>query len=269
MRGRTRLAMALALSLMAAGGCGDGDDGGSDASARPAEGSALSTSTPAGDAGRDGAAAHTESTATTVRVAGGHGRGCPDNGGQVPDGVVEAGVMDVDGDGRRDEVWYQSTGAGQRVGLSTASGAVVGYQVDTAKPVFGVRVVDADQRGPVEVLVDKGATIDLLVFQLCDLVPVIGPDGDPYEFDNGYLGNGTGVSCIDTDRDGRRDVVGVNLEHQGGDTYRVSRTVVVLDDATARHGDHDQITVQLGPSDRSYRGIDCGPLDLTEQVLTP
>lgn len=265
MRRRIGLTVAVNLLLVAAA-CGSGDAGDrSGSSAGPAEGSSEppTSAVTGGGAGRAGA--------TATPTASG-GRGCPDNGGRVPDGAVTAEVVDVDGDGRRDQVWHEASESGQRVGLSTASGAVVGSQVDTGRPVSGVLVVDADQRGPVEVLVNKGDGISLLVFQRCDLVPVIGPDGDPYLFDAGYFGNGTGVTCTDVDGDGRRDLVGMNLGDYGAvtaGTFPLSRTVVELDGATARHGHHDETSVRLDPSEaHRYYGIRCGPLSLTTEMLT-
>lgn len=90
-------------------------------------------------------------------------------------------------------MWYSGPPSTQRVGLRTVSGTVVASVVNSAKPVNGVLVVNADERGPVEVLIDNGAGIELLVFHQCQLVPVLGPDDAPYLFDTGYFGNGTGA----------------------------------------------------------------------------
>ena len=228
----------------------DGGDGGS------TEGAGAG----AGDDGSDGSGASDQD-----------GRGCAATGGPVPAGAVTAPVVDVDGDGRGDQVWYSGPSP-QRVGLRTASGAVTSSVVDTAKPVNAVLVVDADQRGPVEVLIDNGSGIDLWVVLDCRLVPVIGPDGAPYLFDTGYRGNGTGAICADVDGDGRRDLVGVNLETDEADGQDVSlaRTVIDLDGATAAHGYHDRITVTIDADPATpnpYSGIRCGSLSLTTEML--
>ena len=132
-------------------------------------------------------------------------------------------------------------------------------------------VVNADQRGPIEVLVDDGALAHLYVFRRCELEPVIGPGDDPYAFDLGYLGNGTGVSCGDLDGDGRRDLTGMDYVDKGDGTATISQTIVELDGATARHGHHEERTVRPDPGDadpgRPYRGVKCGTPVITEETI--
>jgi hypothetical protein len=199
------------------------------------------------------------------------GSGCSPNGGVVPDGssVTKVEVVDVDGDGRRDEVWF-SPQPTQRFGLATATGSVVATTVATAKPVDGIVVVDADGRAPVEVLVSDGASARLHVFDRCELLPVTGPDGEPYVFDLGYLGRGTGAICVDADGDGARDLVGVDAVENGDGTATVSRTVIELDGATARHGHTDGSTVPVGADREVLReamGIRCGDMSITAEML--
>jgi hypothetical protein len=188
----------------------------------------------------------------------------------VPTNATRAVTLDIDRDGERDQVWYSLQDT-QRVGVATASGLAVATEVDTAKPVNSVTVINADQRGPIEVFVDDGALAHLYVFRRCELEPIIGPDDDPYIFDLGYLGNGTGVSCRDVDGDRRRDLTGDNFVDNGDGTATISQTVVELDGAMARNGHHDERTVRLDPDDadpgRPYLGVKCGSPAITAEMI--
>jgi len=244
--------------VMACAALGWGCNGADGADGAEPDGSSASS--------RAGSEVEGQATGTTVRSA---GSGCRANGGRVPDGAVRAEVVDVDGDGRRDEVWF-SPQPTQRFGVATASGAVVGTTVVTAKPVDGVVVVDADEQAPVEALVRDGASAHLHVFDRCQLVPVIGPDGRPYVFDLGYLGRGTGAVCADADEDGVRDLVGVNAVDNRDGTATVSRTVVELDGAVARHGHTDESTIPTGTEPdplADTMGIRCGDMSITAEML--
>ena len=248
------MALVVVVGLMASTAC-SGEDVGAESSNTTGGSSSASSVVAVTDAG-----------------TGGGGSGGCRAGGREPGGTVRASVVDVDGDGRRDEVWY-ATGP-QRVGISTASGRVEARTVNSAKFVNNVLVINADQRGPIEVLIDNGGGIEPWTFLDCQLVPVTGPDSQPYLFDTGYRGNGTGATCTDLDHDGHRDLVGMNLQADSTTTpttdYRLSRTIIDLDNATATHGHTDQTTIQTTPAQTSqYYGIRCGPLSLTAEMLTP
>jgi hypothetical protein len=128
---------------------------------------------------------------------------------------------------------------------ATASGLVVASEVDTAKPVGGVTVLDFDQRGPVEVIVDDGAMAHTYAFQRCELQPVIGPDDRQYLFDLSFVRPGSGVQCRDIDSDGRRDLLGVFFEDNRDSTATVKQTVLELEGITARNGDVSERTVRI------------------------
>jgi hypothetical protein len=292
---RTIGLVAAAVVLLAAAACGGGGDDDAGRAGRPGAASSstgrasgestsavvatstststtASTTTTASTSGGGGAAGDgTESAGSNGSGSAGGARGCAANGGVVPDGAVSAPVVDVDGDGRRDQVWFSFVRSSQRVGIATASHLVVAATVRSAKGVREVVVVNADQRGPVELLAADGATAYLYVLRNCDLVPVMGPDDRPYLFDLGYRGNGTGVNCTDADGDGRRDLVGVNFVDHGDGTATLSRTVIELVGATARHGHHDERTVpgyQADPQQAAgYIGVHCGPAALTPEMI--
>ncbi len=47
-----------------------------------------------------------------------------------------------------------------------------------------------------------GRAVFVLAMFDCDLEPYVNHEGQPYSFDLGVLGTGTGVGCIDADGDG-------------------------------------------------------------------
>ena len=274
MRGRIGPTMALAVLLVAAAACGCGGGGGGDGNEGDEAATAASTTTTAPADETTSTVGANETTTTTggttaTTAAGAASRECPQVG-SVPSDAITAPVVDVDGDGEQDEVWFSSQGT-PRMGIATASGTVVGATIHSGKAPRAAVVVNADQRGPVEMIPVTDGTAFLLVFQNCDLVPVIGPDGLPYAFDLGFRGNGTGVTCTDADGDGRRDLVGVNFVENGDGTAKLSRTVIELDGTTASHGHHDERTVPGHDQDPEaadqYIGVHCGPEALTPDMI--
>jgi hypothetical protein len=261
--------MALVVLLVAAAACGDGGGGGDGKEGDEAATAASTTTEAPADATTTTAATTGTTAAGTTGASGATSRECPQVG-SVPADAITAPVVDVDGDGERDEVWFSGEGT-PRMGIATASGTVVGATIHSGKAPQAAVVVNADERGPVEMFAATGAEAFLLIFQNCDLVPVIGPDGLPYSFDLGYRGNGTGVTCTDADGDGRRDLVGVNFVDNGDGTAKLSRTVIELDGATATHGHHDERTVPGHEQDPEnadhYIGVHCGPEALTPEMI--
>jgi hypothetical protein len=268
---RAARAALVLVALVPAAACG-GDDG------APADGEPDA----AGAAGASGTGGATGTTAAAVATGGaggggteagpGGGAGCPGNGEEVPASAVVAEVRDVDGDDRPDRVWWafglddDPNGQTHTVGIATASGAVVAREVAGARPMGSITVVDADERAPVEVLAEDGQVAHLLAFVDCDLVLVTDADGDPYRFDLGNQGVGTGVRCEDADGDGRRDLVGVNEVTGSGGTPAADRTIVELDGAVARNGATDRVPAG-GPDDPPTTGVHCGRTSITTEML--
>jgi hypothetical protein len=188
----------------------------------------------------------------------GHGE-CPGES-TVPSGAPHQNVGDVDGDGRPDTAYLDgSPGGAITFGIVTAAGGSSSVPFESASPVERrALTVNADQRGPVEVLLSDGRSVQLLAFVDCRLRAVHDADGKPYAFDRGFTGNGTGVGCIDADGDDRRDLVGVKVEGTEGDQVAWSRTIVELDGATARNGKRTSGTYR--------RPADDARIDLLSQV---
>ncbi|MCU1484627.1 MAG: uncharacterized protein JWN67_1373 [Actinomycetia bacterium] len=219
-----RLAAAV-LALLALSACGGSDD-----AAAPA--STTTTSTPTACMG--------EAT--------------------IPDGAPHQTIGDVDGDGKDDTAYLDGMPGGEiTFGIVTAEGGGSSVPFDSASPVERrALTVNADERGPTEVLLSDGRSVQLLAFVGCRLRAVHDVEGKPYTFDRGFTGNGTGVGCVDADGDGKRDLVGLKLEGSEGDRVGWSRTIVELDGATARNGETDSGTYE--------RPADAAAIDLLSQV---
>ena len=138
-------------------------------------------------------------------------------------------IGDVDGDGNPDGLWIDST---RTLAIVTAAGGVAKFTLDSAAPsAVSAMAVDADERPPLEVLVSDGRTVHLLVFDDCEIVPVINTrDGRPWLFDLGFRGTGTGVGCMEIF--GRRRLVGLKREDRDGEWVNYSAAVLELDGRT-------------------------------------
>ena len=71
-------------------------------------------------------------------------------------------------------------------------------------------VAAADRQRTIELFVDDNRTVQLWALSDCQLVPVLNLQGQPYEFDRGFRGTGTGVGCVNAP-EGRR-LVGLNVD---------------------------------------------------------
>ena len=107
-------------------------------------------------------------------------------------------VIDVDGDGRPDEAWL-SGGDTRAFGITTASGATFSTTIESASPMPASAIVNRVQADEIPIaLVDLGR--EALVYSLagCAVTPVANAQGQPYTFDRGFAGEGTGVGCTES-----------------------------------------------------------------------
>ncbi|HEY0218097.1 MAG TPA: hypothetical protein VGC57_17025 [Cellulomonas sp.] len=173
--------------------------------------------------------------------------GCAPAGTGVPAGASTVSTIDLDGDGAGDTLWISGAGSDRQVGVTTASGATTSLPIDLAGPAgataFALRPDPAD---PAEVLVTDNRLADLLVLDGCALAPVTDAAGAPWQFDLGYTGYGTGVGCVDVDRDGTLDLAGLNLLEDGA---TVTRTAIDVTGTLAAAGTEDQVTID--PADQT------------------
>lgn len=182
---------------------------------------------------------------------------CPATGETVPDGAVTAAVDttslpnggDLTGNPQDGPatVWISSTGSERRLGVVTGGGVVSSVPIDSASPVgTSALVANLDGVGPVEVLLDDNRTTLLYAVVDCALQPVLGPDGQPFAFDRGFRGNGTGVGCSGSSADGARSLLGLNL-HSDRTPPNLTSTTIVLDGLTASIG--TSLDTDLGGAD--------------------
>ncbi|MBD8078472.1 hypothetical protein [Cellulosimicrobium arenosum] len=192
--------------------------------------------------------------------------GCAATGDGVPDGAGSHEIVDVDGDGQADTAWI-TPGADRAFGITTASGATFSTPIDSASPQVASAVVNVvaagDGTAPVA-LVDTGREVLLLSAAGCALTPTQNEQGDPYTFDKGFTGFGTGVGC--TEVSGELRLAGLNaVPGDDGDTFTVSRTFVDLDtDAqTATNGDEETVAEGAAADDAvvtTAQETSCGDL---------
>ena len=189
--------------------------------------------------------------------------GCAPNDETAPAGADVVTVIDVDGDGRPDQTWL-SGGAGRTFGITTASGATFSATIDSASPVPASAIVNRVQADQIPIaLVDLSR--EALVYSLagCAVTPVANEQGEPYRFDRGFAGTGTGVGCS-TDAGSLR-LAGLNAVADTAGTYTVTRTFVDLD-ADGRHATNaapEQVALGAGadePVVTTAQEVSCGEL---------
>jgi len=185
--------------------------------------------------------------------------GCTGAGGAAPAGAATVDTIDLDGDGVPDRLWIADDGGTRTVGVSTAAGATLTHPVDLAGPAgataFALR---PDPAEPALVLVSDNRVADLLVVQDCALVAATDTRGEPWQFDQGFAGQGTGVGCVDLDGDGTLDLVGLNLVD---DT--VTRTLIHVDGTVASAGTSDEVAAGTDAARETARAITCGDRTLS------
>lgn len=171
--------------------------------------------------------------------------GCAPNDERPPSSADPVEVIDVDGDGRKDQAWI-SSGSGRRFGITTASGATFSAAIDSASPQPASAVVNVVQQEAIPIaLVDLGREALLYSLTDCAVTPVQNAQGDPYTYDRGFADAGTGVGCSQ-DGDVLR-LAGLNaVSKDDGKTFDVTRTFVDLA-ADGRHATNgDEATVATG-----------------------
>jgi hypothetical protein len=218
-----------AFLLLVAAGCGDDDDTSTGTTTTREATSTPSTSSPSSE---------TTGGSSATSAPSPSGEGCAGDGPQVPagTGVGSGQIVDVDGDGRPDTGWLAVHQDGSRqLGVATAAGGGDAVAIDSASPVaLTLLVVDADEQPPVELFVSDGRTVELWAFADCRLAPVTNPEDEPYLFDLGFRGTGTGVGCRDVR--GGRELVGLNVTDDNGTEVDWTRTVIERDGLAASNG---------------------------------
>lgn len=216
--------LTAAAAVLALAACGA--EGGSTATTTASTSTTVTTTT-----------STTSTTAgPTTAPSGNIVTGCRGGGAIPPAGAETRTVVDVDGDGRADRGWISTDDRTGKTtfGIDTAAGLQSTVDFDSASPVErAALVVNADETGPVEIILSDGRMADLYAYSGCQVRPVLNVQGKTYAFDLGFGGVGTGVGCVDTP-EGRR-LVGLD-GGPGTETVTWSSTVIELEGLRARNG---------------------------------
>lgn len=267
---RTSCLLVVAAVVVGLAACGDDGDTASDATTT----SEATTAPTASSSTTEGSTTEstTDPSGATTTTAAPAGEGCTGGEAQVPggEGVGSGEIVDVDGDGEADRAWLAGHSDGSReLGIVTAAGGGDAVPMESASPnVLTLLAVDADEQPPVELFVSDGRTVELWTFADCALAPVTGPDGEPYLFDLGFRGTGTGIGCRDTD-DGRQ-LVGLNVVDDDGTVVDWTRTVIERDGLTASNGATDEGTFERPDDDAAIEllhTVSCGDMTMTDDGI--
>jgi hypothetical protein len=242
--------VALVVLLLALGACSGDDDG---------------------DDGAGGTTSTIDSDGTTTSAV---PSGCTGEAPEMSQPANQGEIVDVDGDGQADTAWLASPGNGVReLGVLTAAGGGAKVQIDSASPIaLSLLVADADGTPPVELFVSDGRGVQLWAFSECSLQPVVDGQGQPYLFDLGLRGTGTGVGCVDADGDGGPDLVGLNITQNDGTTVDWARTIIERDGLQASNGATDTGQYHQ-PQDAAaielLNGVSCGEATIADGIMQP
>jgi hypothetical protein len=248
------VSLLVAAVLVVAGvwAAGNDDEPTVDPSVVPTDGSSAPSSAPSDDV-----TPSAEPTPTPVA-------GCTPGGDPAPADADVAAVVDVDDDGEPDEAWI-SPGADRRFGITTASGATFSAPIGSASPQPAAAVVNVIQSEELPIaLVDTGREALLFSLSDCAVTPVQNEQGDPYTFDRGFAGEGTGVACLEDG--GYLRLAGLNAEpDSAGTQFDVVRTWVDLDATgrTATNGDVETVAEGVTADDdqlHAAQRVGCGEL---------
>ena len=250
--GAAGVALAALVGTLLAGCSGDQEPSSPSSPSSPAD--SPTSSTPA-----------TPSSTTPPVTSQPVGTGCRAGGGRVPAGANSAPTADLDLDGVPDQLWLVDQDDQRVLGVKTATGATFSTTFAGAAPqtasAIGQRLGGSD---PGIVLLDTGRSVELYTTTDCELTPTTDDEGEPWSFDLGFTGYGTGVGCADLGSG--LQLVGLLSEDDGEGGFRVTRTAIELDDfgRTARGGDTEVLAEHADADDpvvESAHTVTCGDQD--------
>lgn len=165
---------------------------------------------------------------------------CAPSGTGVPAGAVTKQIIDVDGDGRPETGWLSG---GVNFGITTASGATFSVPINLAGGgARSVLVADTDGKGTIAALASDGRTVDLFLVRNCGLFPAKNLQNQPYQFDLGFRGTGTGIGCSQVAGTDGRSLVGLNVKlGPNAQPESVQRTQILITGTEARNGATDSV----------------------------
>ena len=151
------------------------------------------------------------------------------------------------------------------LGITTTQGAGQ-IEVQDPSPLYReALLVDAQQDGNHQIIVDTGRDALLYTMSGCTITEVVDQQGAPFLFDIGHRrGTGDGIGCSDLG-DGRHLVGLLQLRDQGDKPlWTVRRTEIDLNGATATIGRSDTVTAtsDQDPAWTTAGNISCGDLTI-------
>jgi len=232
----TPLIVAVALGAVVLTGCSKSSDSsapdttaGSTTAPSSTTTKAETTSTTAAKGSTTTAAPDTTTTPSKVTP-------CTTGATTPPAGAVTKSIIDVDGDGKTDTGWIADVNGTVTVGINTAAGGGATAPFQSASPVQrSMLVIDAQEDGQAQVLLDDGRLVQLDAFVGCKIVPMTNPQGQHYTFGLGFTDVGTGVGCPESDAG--RHLAGLNApaEHPAN-SVPYSVTIVKVNGTKASNG---------------------------------
>ncbi|PWD51565.1 hypothetical protein C8046_13860 [Serinibacter arcticus] len=231
-----RLTPLVAGVLVLAGCAGPGDEPAPGSGSPTPIPSEPATSEPSSSTSSPGGSDPSSSPTGSSTDTGTAGSGCPATNDGPPPGAAVAEIVDVDGDGRPDSAWI-TAGADRAIGVTTASGATFSAPISSASPIPASAVVGSvattDAGDAPVVLVDLGREAQVFALTGCAVTQTVDDAGQPYVFDRGFGGQGTGVGCSDVD--GAPRLAGL-LAEETSDGWTVTRTLIDLSDGARLAG---------------------------------
>jgi hypothetical protein len=180
--------------------------------------------------------------------------------GGPPPGAASKDVSDVYG--QQATLWITD----MAVGITTAQGYGEAAIVSASPIRRSALLIDAQQDGNHQIIVDTGRDAILYAVSGCTITPIVDQQGTEFRFDRGHRrGNGDGIGCSDLG-DGRR-LVGLlqDRDIHGTPLLTVRRTEIDLNGTTATIGRSDTVTATSiqDPAWTSAATISCGDLTMT------
>ncbi|MBP1819701.1 hypothetical protein [Mycobacterium sp. OAE908] len=152
------------------------------------------------------------------------------------------------------------------VGLTTPQGYSAAKVISASPLQRRAMLVDAQQDGNHQIIVDTGREAILYVVSGCRIYPAVEQTGEEFRFDVGHRrALGDGIGCSDLG-DGRHLVQLLQLrDDQGRPLLAVRRTEIDLNGAWVTLGRSDTVTAtsEQDPAWTTAADISCGDLTLT------
>jgi hypothetical protein len=180
-------------------------------------------------------------------------------GGRPPRDATSKDVSDVYG--QRATLWVSDTAVGITTPEGTGQAAI-----ESASPLQrSALLVDAQQDGNHQIIVDTGREAILYVVSGCTIAPAVDEHGDSVRLDIGHRrGLGDGVGCSDLG-DGRHLTQLIQLRDDLDNPLMVvRRTEIDMNGSTATTGRSDTVTAtsEHDPAWTSASNISCGDLTI-------